>query len=300
MRRDISFTSQGLQCVGWLYVPDDLPEGQKAPAVVMANALTSVKEIILPNYAERFMTAGFATLAFDYRYLGASEGEPRGQIFPHEQVDDIRNAISWISEQAEVDPERIGAWGVSLGGAHVLYLAAFDKRIKAVVATVPSMATTGNLLQFMGPEGLRQYLGFLNQDRSTRYKSGSVTYMKAVSDGNEPAMMPSPEANAYYTQAGATIAPNWRNQVTVESVEKLVEHDPTYPIHLISPTPLLIVVAEHDQALPTPLTLAAYERASEPKKLLNLPCGHTDIYDKEPWVSQSASAAIDWFKQHLA
>jgi len=300
MRRDITFTSQGVQCAGWLYVPDDRPVGERAPAIVMAGALTSVKEIVLPIYAERFARAGFVTLAFDYRHLGASEGEPRGQIFPHEQVDDIRNAVSWISTQSEVDPDRVAAWGVSLGGAHVLYLAAFDKRIKAVVATVPSMATTANLLMFMGPDGLRQYLGFLNQDRSTRYQSGTITTIKAVSDGSEPALMPSPEAHAYYTQAGASIAPSWRNEVTIESVEKIVEHDPSYAFHLISPTPALVVVAENDQALPTPLTLAAFERIGEPKQLLNLPCGHTDVYDKEPWVSRSTDAAIAWFKQHVA
>jgi fermentation-respiration switch protein FrsA (DUF1100 family) len=265
----------------------------------MAGALTSVKEIVLPLYAERFAAAGFVTLAFDYRFLGASGGEPRSQIFPWEQVEDIRNAISWLSYRPEVDPERIGGWGVSLGGAHMLYLPAFDRRLKAVVATVPSVATTENLMLWMGREAIGQMLGFLNRDRTSRYKSGEVTYMKAVSDGSEQALMPSPEAASYYLEANRTIAPNWRNQVTVESLEKMMEHDPTYAIHLISPTPLLVVVAENDQALPTPLTIKAFERAGDPKRLVNLPCGHTDVYDKEPWVSQSADAAVDWYKQHL-
>lgn len=300
MRRDVMFISQGVRCTGWLYVPDTLAEGEGAPAIVMANALTAVKEIVLPNYAERFAAAGFVVLAFDYRYLGASEAEPRGQIFPHEQVDDLRNAISWLSTQPEVDADRIGLWGVSLGGAHAISLAPFDRRIKAAVATVPSMRTTDALTRSLGSEGLEQMMGWLNHDRAMRYQAGAPTYIKAVSDGSEPALMPSLEAYQYYTQAGRTIAPNWRNQTTVETVEKILEHDPTSHIHLISPTPLCVVVAEHDQALPTDLTVAAFERAQEPKKLLMLPCGHTDVYDKEPWVSQSANTAIDWFKQHLS
>ena len=48
MRRDVRFTSQGSQCVGWLYLPDDLAAGSKAPGIVMANAITATKEMVLP------------------------------------------------------------------------------------------------------------------------------------------------------------------------------------------------------------------------------------------------------------
>ena len=82
MRRDITFLSQGVQCAGWLYVPDQLAAGAKAPALVLANTITAVKEIVLPAYAERFAAAGYVTMAFDYRYLGASQGEPAGNFSP--------------------------------------------------------------------------------------------------------------------------------------------------------------------------------------------------------------------------
>lgn len=299
MRRDVTFTSQGLRCAGWLYVPDDLPAGQKLPAIVMANALSSVKEIYLSNYAERFLAAGFVTLVFDYRYFGASEGEPRGQMFPYEQQEDIRNAITWISDQPEVDSNRIGGWGMSYGGAHMMYLAAYDKRLTAVVATVPSMNNWETFLRNMGSEGLAQFLGFLTQDRIARYKTGVVNYMKVVTTEAEPSMIPGPEAYEFYTQAANTIAPYWHNQVTLESLEKAVEYNPTSPIHLISPTPLLMVVSKDDQYIPSELTTAAYERALEPKDLIILPCSHIDVYNTEPWVSKAADEAVKWFKQHL-
>ena len=55
MRRDVTFPSQDTHCAGWLYVPDDLAEREgRAPAIVMANAISAVKEITLPGYAERF------------------------------------------------------------------------------------------------------------------------------------------------------------------------------------------------------------------------------------------------------
>ena len=96
MRRDVTFFSQGEACSGWLYVPDGLGAGQKAPAVVLANAISAVKEITLPHYAERFAAAGFAALAFDYRRFGASAGEPRNHLVPHDQQEDVRNAVTWL------------------------------------------------------------------------------------------------------------------------------------------------------------------------------------------------------------
>jgi len=298
MRRDITFTSQGLRCSGWLYVPDDLRAGQKAPTIVMAHGFSAVKEMYLPNFAERFVAAGFVTLVFDYRYFGDSEGEPRSQLFPHEQHEDYRNAITWVSDQPEVDPNRIGVWGTSYSGAHVLYLAAFEKRIKAVVSQVPLANGWNNALRLNRPDLFAQFLDFLTQDRIARYKTGAVNYLKVVAPEGEPSVLPTPESYEWFTHAGNTIAPSWRNQVTVESVERFLEYDPAGPIHLISPTPLLMVVAGYDTLTPTDLAVAAYERALEPKAISIQPCHHFDAYT-EPWLLKTAGAAVDWFKQHL-
>jgi hypothetical protein len=78
-----------------------------------------------------------ACLVFDYRYLRASDGEPRGQIFPWEQIEDHRNAITYASELPEVDAERLGIWGTSYSGGHVLCVGALDRRVKCVASQVP-------------------------------------------------------------------------------------------------------------------------------------------------------------------
>ena len=62
----------------------------------------------LSSYAERFEAAGFMVLVFDFRFLGASDGNPRGRIISHEQQEDYRNAITWMSLRPEVDADRIG------------------------------------------------------------------------------------------------------------------------------------------------------------------------------------------------
>jgi fermentation-respiration switch protein FrsA (DUF1100 family) len=85
----------------------------------------------------------------------------------------------------------------------------------------------------------------------------------------------------------------------MESLEKFAEYDPTGPIHLVSPTPLLMILAEQDQIIPAALARSAFDRAGEPKELLALDCQHTDVYNVEPWMSQSADAATDWFTSNL-
>jgi len=227
MRKDITFTSKGLRCSGWLYVPDDLKSGQKVAAIVTNNGLTGVKEAVLPDYAERFVAAGFVTLVFDYRFFGDSEGEPRNQVFPLEMAEDCRNAISWVSQQPEVDPRRIGIWGTSYGGALVLWVGTFDKRVKAVVAQVPGVVQSPPMRRASNPERWDRLGELLLQDRVERYKTGAVNYMKLVAPEGEPCYLQGKEAYDGY-MAMKEKAPNWRNQITLESIEKMREFDPGY------------------------------------------------------------------------
>ena len=90
MRNDLSFASGGLTCRGWFYAGSG--KGPR-PLIVMSHGVTAVKEQHLARFAERFATEGFAVIVFDYRYLGSSDGEPRGRVIPHLQHEDLRAAL---------------------------------------------------------------------------------------------------------------------------------------------------------------------------------------------------------------
>ncbi|NDJ60878.1 MAG: alpha/beta hydrolase [Chloroflexi bacterium] len=295
MRRDVEFMSEGVVCRGWLYVPDNL-QG-RAPAIVMSNAISAIKEITLPGYAERFVAAGFAVLAFDHRFFGASDGEPRQLVSPPSQQQDLKNAITWLRAQPEIDPERVGGWGVSLGGVNMLYLGAFDRRLKAVVC----VATGLNVLeQMMGREGLHGFLQMVNADRDARFASGAAaTYIPAVSMPGEGGVMAFPEAYDFYTAAMNTYAPTYDNRIALESMEYLIAEQSPAAVHLISPTPLLMIHGTHD-LIPVGAARTVFDQAGDPKKFVELDCTHTDVYVREPWVTQSANEAIVWFNQYLA
>lgn len=297
-RRDVTFVSQGLKCAGWLYVPDNLAAGEKRPAIVMAHGFTAVKEMHLANFAEKFAAAGFITLVFDYRYFGDSEGEPRSQVFPAEQQEDYRNAITWVSMQDHVDASHIGVWGSSYSGAHVLHIAAFDRRIKAAVAQVPLVNGWTNAQRLVRADQMPGFVGWVAADRVERYKTGKVNYAPVVALQGQPAVLPTQDSYDWFTKTGATIAPNWKNQVTLESLEKFLEYNPAANINMISPTPLLMIVAGNDTLTPTDLAIEAFQRAREPKKLVILSGSHFEAYT-EPGLSESAPPAVEWFKQHL-
>ena len=301
MQRDVEFRSKGERCRGWLFVPDDLVNGDAAPAIVMTHGFSAVKEMFqLSRYAERFKDAGFVTLVFDFRFLGASDGEPRGHIVSHEQCEDIRNAITWLSRQPQVDEDRIGVWGTSYSGGHVLHLAAFDCRIKAVVSQVPTINPVEQTIRRSGWDGLERLMEMLATDRERRFDGEPSSRVKVVAQEGELSALSVPEAYEAMSRHAAT-APSWVNSVTLESLEDYVQvqYLPTARIELISPTALLMVLAEADSLIPVDLAKAAFERAGEPKEFHVAPCGHFEIYEQEPWFSEAVSRTVEWYTTHL-
>src|SRR4051794_22163338 len=112
MVESVSFDSCGVRCAGDLYLPDAERHPLPRPGIVIGHGFGVVKEA-LPPHAEYLREAGYVVLAIDYRTFGASDGEPRRQLFPLDQVEDFRNAISYLERRTDlVDPGRIGIWGV--------------------------------------------------------------------------------------------------------------------------------------------------------------------------------------------
>jgi fermentation-respiration switch protein FrsA (DUF1100 family) len=63
--------------VGNLFKPQNSEKDVSLPAIVVAGAITGVKEQVAGYYGERIVKAGYTTLVLDHRHFGESEGEPR-------------------------------------------------------------------------------------------------------------------------------------------------------------------------------------------------------------------------------
>ena len=293
-RRDVEFDAEGVTLRGWFYSA----EGATGPAatVVMAHGFSAVKEMYLDKFAEVFAAAGLNALVFDNRNFGASDGEPRQEIDPWEQVRDYRHAITYAQTLPEVDGNRIGVWGSSYSGGHVLVVGAIDRRVKAVVSQVPLASGHRNVRRLVRADLIAGFQGAFEADRAARYAGGAPAMVPVVAeDGN--CALPTPDSYEWFTQTGATRAPSWKNEVTLRSVEMFTEYEPGSYLPYISPTPLLMLVAEGDHLTVADLAISAYETAIEPKKLVILPGGHFDAYVKG--FEHASGPARDWFVQHL-
>ena len=89
------------------------PKNIEKPAVIlMAHGLAALRQFKLVQYAQRFASAGYAVVLFDYRYWGGSTGRPRELVSINAQLDDWRTMIRHIQERKSIDSKRIVLWGV--------------------------------------------------------------------------------------------------------------------------------------------------------------------------------------------
>jgi fermentation-respiration switch protein FrsA (DUF1100 family) len=297
MRKDVDFkTEDGITLRGWHYLPDN--RSGKVPTIVMAHGFSAVKEMYLDRFAEAFANAGLGSIIFDNRNFGASDGQPRQEIDPWQQVRDYRDAITFAETLEATDPERIGIWGSSYSGGHVLVVGANDRRVKCVVAQVPLISGHANARRLIRADYIAGLQKMFDGDRRARMQGKPPAMLPVVSeDPAGPAALPTPDSWTFFTETGRTRAGSWRNEVTLRSVEMFMEYEPGSYVGFISPTPLMMVVALGDHLTVADQALAAYERALAPKRLVTLPSGHFDAY--VAGFDAASRAATEWFVQHL-
>jgi pimeloyl-ACP methyl ester carboxylesterase len=130
----VDFRSCGTRCAAWLTLP---PGPGPHPAVVLVHGLGATHDMMLPQYEQHFAAAGIATLAFDYRNTGSSDGQPRQHISNREQCLDAAAALDHLKSRPDIDGGRIGLWGTSLGGMNVIRVAAARDDVAAAVVQCP-------------------------------------------------------------------------------------------------------------------------------------------------------------------
>jgi dienelactone hydrolase len=145
VRHRISFVSEpGDRIPAYLLIPEGLDT--KAPAMLCLHQTTKIGKGEpaglggLPNlhYALELAQRGYVTLAPDYPNFGDYEFDPYANGYVSATMKGIWNhmrAVDLLQSLPQVDPERIGCIGHSLGGHNTMYVAVFDSRIKAMVSS---------------------------------------------------------------------------------------------------------------------------------------------------------------------
>jgi fermentation-respiration switch protein FrsA (DUF1100 family) len=295
----IEFASGGVTLRGWLFsVPGPGPH----PIVVMAHGWTVVKEMLLDLYAAEILAAGVSVLAYDHCALGESDGEPRQEIDPIAQLRGYRDAITYAQTLADVDMNAIGIWGTSYSGGHVLAVSAIDKRVKCVVAQCPTISGWQNTQARFDPEAWSRMVMSFEQDRRARFTGGTPAMTPIIPDISKIVLDPDRthfgnNGAAWYANVAPSRHQAWRNEITLRSLELYAEYEPGAYIDRVSPTPLMMILADHDTVTPTEAARQAFARVDGPKELVLLPGGHYDLYGDQ--LAPAARKAAAWFVQHL-
>ncbi|CAG4884799.1 conserved protein of unknown function [Georgfuchsia toluolica] len=295
----VHFRSGDEQCVGDLYLPENMQGAQ--PALVIGHGFNMVKEA-LREQAAYLAKAGYVVLAIDYRRFGASEGLPRQLMRPLDEVEDFRNAISYLQDRPDVDPDRIGIWGVSFGGGVVLQVAAVDRRVKCVVAQSPAYLDGRQATKSLyGAQAFAQLQTKLQEDHLRRFRTGTgerVPCMVPVEPGVFP-VMPGDTLSSKFMKNNVELFDSYRFEIPLESLEHMLIWAPMNFVEHIAPTPLRIVTnGGYDIHHALDSIQEAYRRAGEPKDLSILNYDVVGLYI-EPGRGEAMRLAIDWFDKYL-
>lgn len=181
----------GIKLVGDLYMPKSV-KGEAFPAIAVSGPFGAVKEQASGLYAQTLAERGFITLAFDPSYTGESYGEPRNVASPDINTEDFSAAVDFLSNQASVNPEKIGILGICGFGGMGLNAASMDTRIKATVTSTMydmSRVNANGYFDAMDENARYELRESLNKQRTEDFKNDGFAPSSGLPDkltGQEP------------------------------------------------------------------------------------------------------------------
>lgn len=292
MKQPVTFYSEGCKLTGDLYLPQGLPANERRAGVVLCHGYTGVKDLYLPDNARVLNEAGYVVLTFDYKGWGASEG-PRSRLAPYSRVADVHAALTFLGLQPNVDPERLGLYGTSYGGATVVWAGAVDPRVKCIVSVVGVGHGRRWMRSVRRPDEWHDLVDRAKADREKRVLDGQ----SALADRSEILL---PDRQSAELAAIARRAnPAAVNELPLEFIDDTLGFYPEWVVDKIAPRPILFITTDNDRLVPPEESEQLFAKAGEPKKLVVLRgYGHYEVY-AEPAFSQVMAETIAWFGKHL-
>ncbi len=296
--REITFYSDGIGCYGKIFFPKGFSVTGKTPGIVLGQGWAG-NHFSIEKYGARFAERGMVAMVIDYRGWGSSDGfvmqtaptvargekEPvrddkryaaaktevtikRTRLIPLKQVEDYRNAISYLQGEPGVDPDRLGIWGSSFAGGNTIVTAALDSRVKVIAMQVPAISGKN------ATNAPATLTGKLLEDAIARARTGKgVEFETGFS---------------------------YRRMVDLETNQMVAEYRPFHYLPRVGTRPVMFIVAEKEELFRNADNAgAAIEVLTGPKKLVTVPgVTHFEMYINEAFeISSNAAAA--WFREHL-
>ena len=265
-------SSDGVALAGIFYARDGAKG--RMPGIVLSHGFAGAR---YPKMARHLAGLGYGVLAFDFRGYGDSGGE-RGRVIPAEQAIDIKSAVTWLTKSADVDPERIGVVGSSLGGSVAIMAVADDPRVRVCVAGCPlGRGDSTFRLQYDTEE---KYAAFMKTVEEKKRRNEKLHRFQIVHI---------PEPLRGFLPQGTPM------EFSTDTVQGFLAMNPMELVSRIAPRPLYIITAVDDHVVPAKDSSALKARAGANCEL--------DLIDKGDHFIFGMDLVIDkigrWLQKHL-
>jgi dipeptidyl aminopeptidase/acylaminoacyl peptidase len=294
---EVTFYSDSDKIAGYLFTPADWKAGDPPrPGILVLAGYSGNTQADCTHMMKRLCAEGWFVFGYDYVGFGKSDGK-RNRHRPLEQAQNTYDALTYMQTVPGIDPERLAIYGTSFGCANGIWVTAHDERVKCLVTSV---GVTDGYEWMRSIRRPWEWLAF--KDRVLKEAQKRVVSGEGTLVPNGEIMLRDPESQRQrdmHAQAGHTFQSEERD---IESAEAVMRYRPDWVVDKISPRPVLMIYAEHDNLVPPAQQLSAYEKCGEPKKLVMLPkSGHYDSYEFRNTVTCQITytETIAWFKQYL-
>ncbi|WP_377321351.1 alpha/beta hydrolase [Pimelobacter simplex] len=291
MSTTFSFPSDGVRCAATHFAGAD-----GAPVVVLAHGLAGTQDAGMFPFAEAFAAAGLHAVTFDYRGFGASDGTPRQVVSLAGQVADLHAAADAAKRLPGVDADRVVLWGVSLGGGHVVSVAAERSDVAAVVSVVPMVDGLAAARLATRHHSAGQLLASTGRGLASavRRKAGrGPSMIPVVAHPGEPGALTLAGA---YEDYHAIAGPTWRNEIAADVVLELGTRAPAKAASALE-VPWLVQVADFDRSAPPHATMkAAFAGRAEVR---HYPGDHFDLFAGKPFHEPAVEHAVHFLRRHV-
>lgn len=292
-RSDVEFTSMGTLCRAWLYTPTQA----NGAAIVMAHGLGGTRDAGLAPFATHFADNGYTVVLFDYRHFGASDGQPRQLLSITRQLQDWQAAVNYTRALPGVDSSKIGLWGTSFSGGHVLTTAATDPTIAAASAQGPmvdGLAASMEMVRYAGLGRLAKLATYGSIDQLRGLLGMPPLTVPLIAAPGEFAAMSSHDALSGYS---AITPENWTNAMSARLALYLASYRPITKAGKII-CPILIQACTQDSVAPAAAARKFARKAGARATLKEYDIGHFDIYVGQH-REQALADQLDFFNRVL-
>jgi len=258
----------------------------------------TINGMVADEFATVFHEAGLAVLLYDHRGFGLSDG-PRQEVNLWVQARGYRDAIDHATRLPEIDASRIALWGDSISAGGVIGVAAFDPRVRAIVAQIPACGRVappedgdGRLV-----EAIRR--SFRDGDVETPAKTFGPLPIVSSDQHGTPSLLTPLTAFRWFIEYGGRHGTGWQNWARIVIPQTEVSWQPALCAPLVRAAALLMIAPDDEMPGAEPeMAHLAFERLGGPKEMVEIEGGHFGLLYHPGRIFDAVSAAQRDFLVH--